>query len=188
MRQLKNLSDQELVERLICNDEKVINYFFNEKCKLILGFIIKDIFSYRVEKNELANELYLYLREDNWCRIRKFYFRSTLTTWMSIVAVRFFQNKRNELIGNGTSSALINKVEPGDDPIEKIIAEMDVDILLHMMPNKRYRNIIKSLIIDDCEPQQVADQMGITVDNLYNLRRRALQQLGKIINKRGKLC
>ena len=179
---MKNLSDKELVERLTCNDEKAIRYFFYEKCKPMLGYIIKEIFSYRVEKNELVNELYIYLQENNWHKLRKFDYRSKLSTWMSVVAVRFFQKKRDELIENGVSSALNIQKENGYDCQEMMIAKMDIATWLEAMPNERYRYVIKALIIEDSEPQQVADKLEITIDNLYNLKRRALQQLMKIIN------
>jgi DNA-directed RNA polymerase specialized sigma24 family protein len=38
-------------------------------------------------------------------------------------------------------------------------------------------------MLEDKEPQEVADEMKITVDNLYNIKRRAMQQLIQIYGK-----
>ena len=35
-------------------------------------------------------------------------------------------------------------------------------------------------MLDDWEPEQLANEMGITVDNLYNIKRRAMAQLTQV--------
>jgi hypothetical protein len=40
-------------------------------------------------------------------------------------------------------------------------------------------------MLNDREPQEVAVEMKITVENLYNIKRRASQQLAKIAGKDG---
>lgn len=101
-------TDKQLVEGMLANNEKIIRYFLFEACTPMLGFIIKNIFDYKVARDELINELYLYLSEDSWHKLRQFDYRSKLTTWLSVVAIRFFQKKRDELIGNGSGSTLYN--------------------------------------------------------------------------------
>lgn len=41
----------------------------------------------------------------------------------------------------------------------------------------RDREILTALLIHDEEPQEVADRFNVTVDNLYNIKRRALAKL-----------
>ena len=45
------------------------------------------------------------------------------------------------------------------------------------MPTKRYVYVIRHLILDDWEPEQLAKDMNITTANLYNIKRRAVAQL-----------
>ncbi len=52
------------------------------------------------------------------------------------------------------------------------------------MPNERYRKVIISLDLQEMQPEQLADEMGVTVDNLYNIHRRARLQLKLIMNRK----
>ena len=49
-----------------------------------------------------------------------------------------------------------------------------------MMPNKRYVYVIQQLVIEDREPEEMAKEMNVTVDNLYNIKRRAMAQLTQV--------
>lgn len=56
-------------------------------------------------------------------------------------------------------------------------AQIDVYRGLHRMPNQRYRMVIEKLDLLDMNPETLAAEMKITTANLYNIHRRALQQL-----------
>ena len=60
------------------------------------------------------------------------------------------------------------------------MAKMDVERLLASMPNQRYAGVIRQLVLEEQEPDQVANEMKITVDNLYNIKRRAILQLTQV--------
>ena len=47
-------------------------------------------------------------------------------------------------------------------------------------PNKRYVYVIHRLILEDWEPEQLAQEMNITTANLYNIKRRAMAQLTRV--------
>ena len=51
--------------------------------------------------------------------------------------------------------------------------------LLATMKNRRYVQLIRDLVFEDREPEEVAGRMGITVANLYNIKRRALTDLSR---------
>ena len=122
-----NLSDKDIIEQLLLNNEQVIEYLFYEKCKAMFSHIIKEIFSYQVDKNELISELYLYLRDNDWYKLRQFDYRSKLTTWLSVVAIRFFQKRRDELIEKTSKSSLNNKTdEIGYDATIQTIQRIDI--------------------------------------------------------------
>ena len=65
-------------------------------------------------------------------------------------------------------------------------AKMDVDNLLRQMRNQRYAKVIRMLMIDDMTPDEVAKELSVTVDNLYNIKRRAMAALADValIDKR----
>ncbi|GHT34566.1 hypothetical protein FACS189434_10940 [Bacteroidia bacterium] len=174
-------SDKDIVEGILANDGQIIRHFFFEKCTPMFGYIIRNVFDYQVKEKELISELYIYLQKDDWYKLRQFDYRSKLTTWMSAVAVRFFQKKRDALIENESSLTLI--VEKAENIELQIHQRLDVENLVSKLSNERYRFVIQKLILEDREPQEVADEMGITVGNLYNVKRRAMMQLALIVRK-----
>ena len=60
------------------------------------------------------------------------------------------------------------------------IAEYDLERLFEAMPTKRYVFVIRRLILEDCEPEELAREMNITTANLYNIKRRSMAQLTRI--------
>lgn len=59
-------------------------------------------------------------------------------------------------------------------------ARMDMKTLLDLMPNKRYVHIIRSLILEDRNPASVAEELSVTIDNLYNLKKRAVAAMTRM--------
>lgn len=83
-------TDRQLVDGLINNDIKLIEYFFNKKCSGLFGYILVNVFDGNIDKQDLLQELFWYLAKNDWYKVRQFDFRSKLMTWVTVVAVRFF--------------------------------------------------------------------------------------------------
>ena len=62
-------------------------------------------------------------------------------------------------------------------------AYTDLQRLMDLMHTKRYAYVIQRLMIDECEPEQVAKELNVTVANLYNIKRRAMAQLIRVALK-----
>ena len=62
---------------------------------------------------------------------------------------------------------------------------MDIHSALKKMPNARYRQVIEVLDLQDVQPEKLAKEMDVTVDNLYNIHRRALLQLRMVMGRKG---
>lgn len=56
-------------------------------------------------------------------------------------------------------------------------ARFDISLYLQAMPNERYRHVIYFLFIKDMEPEELASEMNTPVSNIYNIKKRALDQL-----------
>ena len=177
-------TDQEIVAGILNNDQPLITFFFFKKCTPLFNYIIWNVFNGKVERKELINELYLYFAKDNWHKVRQFDFRSQLMTWTSVVATRFFIKKRDELIENQSSDALMEQnvaLLTHEIDTTKMI---DVKEAMARMPNERYRKVIELLYFKDIRPELLAEEMNITVDNLYNIHRRALVQLRLVMGRK----
>lgn len=177
-------TDRQIVDGILHNDIKLIDYFFNKKCSGLFGYILLNVFDGNVDKQDLTQELFWYLAKNDWYKIRQFDFRSKLMTWVTIVAVRFFQKKRIELIEKTGSTPLNDKMWQEQSSVISIDQHMDLRNALERMPNARYRKVIKALDLQDVRPEILASEMNVTVDNLYNIHRRALVQLRFIMGRK----
>ena len=141
------MTDQEIVDGLINRDEKITDWFFNIKYRPLFINVIKLIFDYQVDYDECISELYYHLMKNDAAVLRNFEGRSTIGTWIKIVA---------------------------------IAAKIDLERLFDLMSNKRYVMVIRELVLKEVEPEFLALSMGITVANLYNIKKRALAALAHL--------
>lgn len=176
------MSDQEIIQGLIDCDNRVTEEFFFVRCRPLFLSIIRKVFDHEVEYDEFVNELYLYLMEDDARKLRDFEYRSTVYQWLKVVAIRFFIKKRREMIEKDIQEPLYDE-ENGRERVGVEVtstARMDLQRLFDLMPNKRYVYIIQKLVLEDMEPERLAEELNITVDNLYNIKRRAMTQLTRV--------
>lgn len=178
------LSDREIVDGILNNNKPVIEYFFIQKCSPLLSYILQSVFDGYMDKRELVNELFLYLAKNDWYKIRQFDFRSKLMTWVSVVAVRFFQKKREALIEKSSPITLNEQTKTFYEQSSYIDSNTDIYNAVSKIPNVRYRMVIERLDLQDCRPEELAKEMNVTVDNLYNIHRRALVQLRVIMGRK----
>lgn len=179
------MTDQEIIQGLIGRDNRVTQQFFFVKCRPLLNAVMRLVFNYPVEYDEMVSELYEYLMKDDGLKLRQFQYRSSFYQWMKVVATRFFIRYRNKMIENTSKEPLYGQ-EADDEVIDTVNAisdQMDVAKLLRLMDNQRYANAIRNLIINDMEPEEYARQIGVTVDNLYNIKKRAMTALTRIAIK-----
>lgn len=183
--ELIKLTDQQLIEYLIQGNSQVIQYLFYEKCSSMFGYIIKEVFSYQVNKDELANELYIYLSEDNWKKVREFEGRSKFTTWLSVISVRYFCKKKGNMIDVDPRKTQIDEAEklPDNCTYDSFINNIDLYNAINKLKNPRDRFVIMALEIEGRSPDEVAKCLNITVDNLYNVRKRAKNHLSNILTE-----
>ena len=85
------MPDRELVGLLLANDKEAIEYVFFYRCNGMFAHIVNSVFHSQGKKEELITEFYLYLSENDWNNLRKFEFRASLNTWLTVVAQRFFK-------------------------------------------------------------------------------------------------
>ena len=175
-------SDQCIIKALITGDERVTQQFFFKDCRPLFQYIIKHVFSYRVDYDEFVNEFYLYLMENNAYRLKQFKGRSSIYQWLKIVAIRYFMAKRESMIAIESKEPLIDKAARNteDDSERRITSKIDVNNLFALMSNKRYVYVIKRLVLEDADPKDVAFELNTNVDNLYNIKKRAIAALVKV--------
>ena len=179
------MTDQQIIEALIARDERVTEQFFFGNCRPLFLSIIRYVFSYEVDYDEFVNEFYLYLMANDAYRLRQFQGRSTIYQWMKIIAIRYFIAKRDRMIDEQSKDALFDTAVQNDavDSETAMVAKMDVERLFSLMPNRRYVYVIRRLVLQEAEPEVVAQELGTNVDNLYNIKKRAIAALTDIALK-----
>lgn len=171
------MSDQEIIQGLIARDNRVTETFFFVRCRPLFLSIMQRVFDYEVDYDELVSELYVFLMADDALKLRTFEYRSSVFQWLKVLAIRFFIKKRHRLIDDSSQETLYERNHTTVDADKNMTAAADVERLFDHMPNKRYVEVIRRLVLEDCEPEQLAAEMGITTANLYNIKRRAMAQL-----------
>ena len=171
------MTDQEIIQGLIAKDNRVTKEFFFVKCRPLFYSIMRQVFDHEVEYDEMVNELYVYLVEDDAVKLKNFQYRSTVYQWLKILAIRFFIKKRVQMTENICEEPPYDGHSQTADTEREMTAEGDLKRLFESMPNKRYVYVLRRLVLNDWEPEQLAKEMKITTANLYNIKRRAMAQL-----------
>lgn len=176
-------SDKQIVDGIVHNDRKMIEYFFCRKCSNLFSYITVSMFDRQINTNELVSELFLYFAKDNWYKLKQFDYRSSLLTWTSVVSIRYFQKKRNQLIENYSTATLLSNFKETIN--SSCLQERQIDVMnaIKKMKNNRYKEVIYALDIQEISPETYAKEKGISVSNLYNLHHRALIQLKSLMHK-----
>ena len=176
---------QQIKDALIAQNELVTRQFFFKNCRPLFVSIIRSVFSYEVDYDEFVNEFYMHLMENDAYRLRQFEGRSSIYQWMKVVAIRYFIAKRDRMIENESEEPLIDKAAETTavNYESQMVAKVDIERLLKMMQNRKYEYVIRRLILHEAEPKAVAEELGTNVDNLYNIKKRALASLTKLALK-----
>ena len=111
------MTDQEIIKGLIARDEKITRYFFFNKCQPLFYSVIKNIFDYKADYDELVNELYAHLMADDARRLRMFEGKSNIYSWLKSVARNYFIDKKNHerLIENEHDDSLLREADKLED-------------------------------------------------------------------------
>lgn len=183
------LTDIDYINGLKTADQKITYRFFYELCGYILYDIRSTLLQDRVEFDDMVNELYVYLSDRNWHKLDTFAALNgcRLSSWMIPLSWRFFLQRRAYLLGMSVDNSMeVGKVK--DDYMD----EFDIEVLLEVeqtfavMPNKKYVQVLRWLLIDGYNPDEVAVRLHTRVSNVYNIKHRAVVQFIKYYGEQRK--
>ena len=175
------LSDQEIVEGLIAQDNYITSVFFWEKCSGIFSHIIHSLYDLHPQKEllkeELIQRLYSYLMDHDARVLRGFEYRSSLLTWLRQVAYRFFErqlsNERKAKKAEDIMASLFDDVLCIDDGTEE--TRSTVRRVLDAMPNQELACILRRKYLDDFSFESLAAELDKTTAHIYVLKQRAVK-------------
>ena len=173
---MDRLSDRQLVELLLANDEEVVEYVFFHRCDGMFEHIVNDICQSQDGKEDLINEFYLHLREDDWRRLRQFGFRSALNTWLTIVAIRCFNAKASMMQTHTVAldPQLMHKAENEADDFDLFheMSRVELYEAINRLPKPRERLALLGELTGK-NAETIAKELGCTVAAVYNLTKKA---------------
>ncbi|MCR5014330.1 MAG: sigma-70 family RNA polymerase sigma factor [Bacteroidales bacterium] len=176
------LSDRQLVDMLLANDEEAVEYVFFYRCNSMFAHIINSLYHAQVKKEELITEFYMYLSEDDWRRLRQFEFKSALNTWLTIVAVRYFKGKISDVRTKTVELTSqiendIESVQADNDPLQEL-SKLELYESIEQLPKPRERFALLGMLTGK-SAEVIAKELGCTVMAVYNLTKKARQALQK---------
>lgn len=181
----KTYSDNDYIAGLKRGDAGAIQSFYYSLCSFTLNDIRWSLMQGRIDYDELVNELYVYMSIDNWHKLDTFKGKNncTLKSWMVRLAWRFFMQQRPRLLFEGCPSKYesCNGIEESEDSLNLEIA-MDVESTFKRMPNKRYVQVLKWMLVDGYDADEVAKLLDTPVSNIYNIKHRAILQFVETYN------
>jgi len=175
-----SLSDKELVELLLANDQEAIEYVFFHRCNGMFAHIVYSVFQSLVTKEELITDFYFYLSENEWNRLRKFEFKASLNTWLTVIAVRFFKKMRisqTKLVAIDPQLIVeTRKNETDDYDIINEMSRLELYKAIDQLSKPRERYALLADLTGK-RAEDIAAEMGCTVAAVYNLTKKARMEL-----------
>lgn len=172
-------TDRQFVADILANDGKALECLLYDRYRSLLRFNALKA-APNVPVDDLVQELYLYLSTDNWARLKKYDPTLPFDRWLSVVSYRFFKDFSLRMIDSRRQIPITHiedqqLLNAGTTQMNQIM--MDIKKGFDELEPPRDREILTALILCDEEPQEVANRFNVTVDNLYNIKRRALARL-----------
>lgn len=205
---VKNIFSQDLqiAKSLINRDEMVTRKYFYQQCYPLFKSIYDNYYTDCISCKEFMDEIYIVVlapgNTTGKCQLENFRGESTLTSWFKTVCL-FYCYKKYELKQRmPVYEPLLHTVEKedgedtmgdrmGDEALSNPIdfSDMnraDVEVLLSLMSNVRYRNIIRLLYLEQKSHKETAEALGMSMDNYYNKRILAERQFKHVCRKEAK--
>lgn len=181
-----NETDAIFIKALKMGNNEISRQFFYKEIGGILHKIRMEVFRGNVDFDELVSELYIYLSRDNWTKIDGFDGKNgcRLRTWIIPVAWRYFMSIRERLLKTEKIDDNSGVIKDSIRDDLRIQIAIDVNAVLSRMPNQRYAEIIRLLLIEGYASQDVADMLDMKVENIYNLKHRAINQFIELYGRR----
>jgi RNA polymerase sigma factor (sigma-70 family) len=131
-----DMSDRDLVDAVIREEKDAEFCLFHHKLRKLFLHLSNEFSKLRYDAGDIASEVYILLKENNWKKLRSFEFRSSILNWIRIVASRYLLNETKKtfprindvfffscLIEQGEEEEY-NPIENIPDPYQIFIEEM----------------------------------------------------------------
>lgn len=188
---IESLTDREIVEGILKKSSIITRLYLYEKCFPL--FISKFNKYYTDCENclEFINEIYVYImtpRKNDECYLSGFGFGCRLEHWLKIVTENYCHQmfkKKNNIVEICDETDRLSDISVTIDI--DCLDSSDVETILNMMSNDRYRELIRLRYLEQKTNEETAKLLNMTMDNYYNKHKLAKEQFTKVLEKEGLL-
>lgn len=192
--------DLQLAKALIKRDELTTRKFFYKQCYPLFKSIFDNYYTDCENCKEFIDEIYLLVlspsKTTSKCQMENFRGESTLTSWLKSSCLfycykKYQRKERIHIINNiqNDNDDFFNDhdrlIEISNSSILNIdnINRKDVETILNLMSNKRYSDLIRLRYIEMKSNEETANILGLSMDNYYNVHKRAKSLYERVFRK-----
>lgn len=186
---IANMSDAQLVPKIKDRKERETVEFFYGKAAPIFIKLFNGYFTDCQTPIEFIDDFYADLMVERQSvgsrKIDGFAYDCLFKNWIGKIALIFcfdrysMKEKRNEALSDYA------KLNPEPQLMQNIASldRRDVSMLLSMMPNRQYGELIRMVYVDGMTLHDTAETLGVEMDRFFNMHRRAKLQYTQVYNK-----
>ena len=192
--------DLEIAYAILHRNEAVTKRYLYQQCYPLFKRYFDGYYTDCENCIEFINEIYVLImtpsRKTGRCRLMGYRGESTLTQWLKVVCKFYcysrFEAKKRLLIygemgnGNGINSPGSDSFTPDEQSISFDFSSMnrhDIEVILGLMTNERYREIIRLRHVELFTDKETAETLGMTLSKFYNKHRLAKEMFVRTLRK-----
>lgn len=192
--------DLSVAQSILKRDGRVTREFLYGKCYPLFKSIYDGYFTDSNSVYEFIDEIYLLIltpsKETGRCQLENYRGESSLMTWLKTACLFHCYHK----YGHKKRIPIVDIVTPDndddDDYADRLISKSysttmdlssierrDMEVIIKMMPNERYRNIIRLRYLKHKTNEETAEALEMSMANYYNKHKLAKEQFASALRK-----
>lgn len=192
---MSKMMEKELLRACFSGDRRAWERFVEEYSKLVYfsihqTFKMKGVNASQDEANELFNEVFLGLFENNFAKLRNFKWKNdcSLATWLRLITSRktidYLKSKRRRSKMLDIDSPEVQEELEAESEVEHSVLDGEREELLRRAVSQLSAeeiNFLNLCFIKELAPEKIAEMLGITVSSVYSRKNRIKEKIRKIV-------
>ncbi len=198
------LHDLQIAKALLDRNEQVTRKYFYQQCYPLFKSIYDNYYTDCTCCKEFIDEIYVLVlapsKTTGKCQMENFKGESTLASWLKTVCLYYcykqFDLKEKMPKYEPLSHSNEKEIDEDGDRNDAIYGSIEIDLSnleregaitrLKQLPNKRYGELLRLRYVESLTNEETANKLGTTMENYYNLHKRAKEQYDKVHGKEGR--
>lgn len=198
------LQDLQIAKALLDRNEQVTRKYFYQQCYPLFKSIYDNYYTDCTCCKEFIDEIYVLVlapsKTTGKCQMENFKGESTLASWLKTVCLYYCykQFDLKEKMPKYEPRPHSNEIEIDEDGDrnDAIYGSIEIDLSnleredaitrLKQLPNKRYGELLRLRYVESLTNEETANKLGTTMENYYNIHKRAKEQYDKVHGKEGR--